>query len=323
MSRDLLDAVNGRNPRALIGDTDPSRRHLGPDRAIRVLVLLADHANAVGEVWWSAGAIADELHLDRRDVRHALGLWERRGLLARTGARRELGGSVVYRFTDPDTWPADYAPRRHAEQGALTLLTVARPTEVGGGIPRSEVGGEVGGKLGGEVGGEVGGHPRHEGKGSEAKGGSPRKRTSPRAEVGGEPRPCPKHPNGWHHEEPCGRCASLREWDEAKPRPRPAPAPEAEPWEGLDPEEVARHAAEARALLALTKPAPRTKAEPRRIQEAETPPAPEVATSKNEAATPPALDEDEDPLADTLAREALDALIAKTRARARSAAKAM
>jgi len=28
------------------------------------------------------------------------------------------------------------------------------------------------------------------------------------------PSPCPRHPNGWHHDDPCRRCKSLREYDE-------------------------------------------------------------------------------------------------------------
>lgn len=32
--------------------------------------------------------------------------------------------------------------------------------------------------------------------------------------IHGAPSPCPKHPAGWHHDEPCRRCKALREYDE-------------------------------------------------------------------------------------------------------------
>ena len=35
------------------------------------------------------------------------------------------------------------------------------------------------------------------------------------------PPPCPRHPNGYRHNEPCGSCAKLRDYDRDRPTPTP------------------------------------------------------------------------------------------------------
>lgn len=39
------------------------------------------------------------------------------------------------------------------------------------------------------------------------------------------PPPCRRHPNGWHHDQPCRACQALRRHDQERPTPRAAPRP--------------------------------------------------------------------------------------------------
>lgn len=71
------------------------------------------------------------------------------------------------------------------------------------------------------------------------------------------PSPCPRHPNGWHHDDPCRRCRDLRIYDAQQRSARSPinsqPVHSAPPREHVDPELAASGMAQVRAELAAAR----------------------------------------------------------------------
>lgn len=74
------------------------RRRIGRDRVERVLLVLADHANAGGVAWPSQETIAIETRLDRRDVRKGLAVLLEGGWIECVGNGKGPGNSSRYRL---------------------------------------------------------------------------------------------------------------------------------------------------------------------------------------------------------------------------------
>ncbi|MFF2632905.1 helix-turn-helix domain-containing protein [Microbacterium sp. NPDC058021] len=178
---------------------------VGPDRASRVLVALALHADPTGVAWPSAATLASMLGgLQRRDVRNALELLEANRLIERVATAPTARRSITWRILAPDV--ASWASNRRAQDVAGYPATAPSGTSETlrksvAGYPATEGGSHVAGHVAGRVAGHVAVYPAAKEReqnslGDDVASASIGARTS---------RACTRHAH-WAHDEPCRAC---------------------------------------------------------------------------------------------------------------------
>ncbi|KAA9135741.1 helix-turn-helix domain-containing protein [Microbacterium caowuchunii] len=195
--------TEGRPPRgddllwwALSTALPAGRSNVGTDRAIRVLVALALHADVDGIAWPSAQTLADRLPgLHRRDVRNALDALEGAGHISRV-AGPDRRRSVTWRLNAPNL---------------AGIPAIPAPANVAG-ISATHVAGNVAGHPAGHLARIPAtnrtepNYPKGERQVQQQDGGN-RGRTRENAQPA---RTCTRHEH-WQHDQPCRACAADRQ----------------------------------------------------------------------------------------------------------------
>lgn len=204
---DLTWAFYARGGLAMIPPApDKPGRWVGREIVGHVLMLHINFSKTGGLTHCSLNTMADLLGMSRNLVYRARRHLVDVGYLVDTGVKD--GQEIVYRVA-VEAWPD---PTRGGAKAS-----VVRQTD-----PWDEV--SVEGSVEVSVEGSVARQTRLDG--IEIEGGTrARTREAPSVARQTPPPPCRKHPNGWNHRDPCGRCQRLREWDEAHPAPTATPTP--------------------------------------------------------------------------------------------------
>jgi len=190
----LLTAIFERGGLALLGPgpmpvkPESNRRAPSADKCIFVLCHMAAHATVAnrGQVHYSADVLAAETGIPRRSVQDALYALESLGLLTRTGkVRRSIRYMVL-----PDVVATDLAATDERPVQRPVQRPVERPDERPDERPVQR----------------PQGRSKVKGKGKMKEEGA-----------GAPPPACDSHPNGYHHNQRCRACQTIREWEQGRP----------------------------------------------------------------------------------------------------------
>lgn len=173
-----------------------------------VLLVLVDCMNVHCRAWPSVQTIADRVGISDRAVRDRLRSLEADGWItpeSKGGGRHRTTTYIVNVAMFGN--PAETRQQRPGKKPGRNPEVDARNPEVDDINPAATSAERL----------------ERLGNGRRARGDSVDNRQT--VDDDGPPPPCPTHPTGWHHDDPCRRCMALREYDERKRAAQPLMRP--------------------------------------------------------------------------------------------------